>query len=881
MSDKSQTSFDMMLEAADIAAEAVANGDTGNMPEVPDSADPMPDVVAILPLRGAIVYPLSAVPLRVSQPRSIKLIDDTVLSKAAIGLIASKNNDKEEPGTEDIHRIGTLATIVRHFKAPDGVVNMIVQGSERFQVVEYLQEDPYIIARIAPLPEIFESTMEIEALRRNISQGFASMAEMLPNLPDELSGMIQGIEDPRQLSYAVATYMRMEMVDAQKLLEMEGLPNKMLFLLQLLNKELEVLELGKKIQTQAQHEMEKVQREYFLREQIKAIQRELGENDEQQIEINEFREKIAKSGMNDEARREAEREVERLAKLPTQAAEFGVIRTYLDWMTSLPWQKHTTDNLDIAHARAVLDHDHYGLKDIKARILEFLAVRKRKDELRDELRNELKIEREELQKRPEELKKIATEIDEDISQSSILDSQLLAPLRPDREGVILCFVGPPGVGKTSLGASIARAMGRKFIRMSVGGVRDEAEIRGFRRTYIGSMPGRVVQSIRRAESRNPVFMLDEVDKIGADYRGDPSSALLEVLDPEQNREFRDHYLDVPFDLSQTIFICTANTLDSVPGPLRDRMEILSLTGYTEKEKLNIAQGYLVPRQIKENGLRPGEVSFSDESLLQLMRDFTREAGVRNLEREIGSICRKLVTRYQDGSTQLPVRIVPGSLVDLLGKPKFYAEVAERTGIPGVATGLAWTPVGGDIMFIEATRMTGNKGFQITGQLGEVMRESAQAAMSYVRSRNAELKIADSVFQKSDIHLHVPAGAQPKDGPSAGVAIATALVSLLTGRTVRSDLAMTGEITLRGAVLPVGGIKEKVLAAHRVGLKSVILPRRNEVDLDELPQEVRDSLKFVLVDRVEQVWDAALHPKMKNSREAGKIQKRSRAVTTSF
>ncbi len=845
MSDKSHTSFDMMLEAADIAAEVAASNDAQAKPESVSTNGPIPEVVAILPLRGAIVYPLSAVPLRVSQPRSIKLIDDTVLNKSVIGLIASKTTEKEEPGIDDIHRIGTLATIVRHFKAPDGVVNMIVQGSERFRVIEYLQEEPYIIARIEPLPESFESTMEIEALRRNISQGFATMAEMLPNLPDELASMIQGIEDPRQLAYAVATYMRMEMADAQKLLEMEGLPNKMLFLLQLLNKELEVLELGKKIQTQAQHEMEKVQREYFLREQIKAIQRELGENDEQQIEINEFREKIAKSGMNDEARKEAEREIERLAKLPTQAAEYGVIRTYLDWMTSLPWLKSTPDNLDIAHARTVLDEDHYGLKDLKDRILEFLAVRKRKDELKEELR----IENEELKK--------ATPA-ETPSQSPILNSQLPSlTLRPEREGVILCFVGPPGVGKTSLGASIARAMGRKFIRMSVGGVRDEAEIRGFRRTYIGSMPGRIIQSVRRAESRNPVFMLDEVDKIGADYRGDPSSALLEVLDPEQNRDFRDHYLDVPFDLSQTIFICTANTLDSIPGPLRDRMEILTLSGYTEKEKLNIAQGYLVPRQIKENGLRVGEVSFSDDCLLQLMRDYTREAGVRNLEREIGSICRKLVTRHQEGKTNLPVRVESALLVDLLGKPKFYAEVAERTGIPGVATGLAWTPVGGDIMFIEATRMPGSKGFQITGQLGDVMRESAHAAMSYVRSRASELKISDKVFQTSDIHLHVPAGAQPKDGPSAGVAMATALVSLLTGRTVRNDLAMTGEITLRGAVLPVGGIKEKVLAAHRVGLKTVILPHRNEVDLDELPPEVRDSLKFVFVERVEQVWEAAL------------------------
>ena len=870
------------MEAADIAAEAAAEAiaeqaaaeealqraqaeleaETGSDPS--SNKPTNPEQVAILPLRGVIVYPLSAIPLRVSQARSIKLVDEAVQNKTQIGLIASKNAEKDEPNPDELYTIGTLATIVRHFKAPDGVVNLIVQGGERFQVVEYLGTEPYITAKIELSPEPFENTLEIEALRRNISQGFNQMAELLPNLPDELASMIQGIEDPRQLTYAVATYMRMEMPDAQKLLELEGLPNKMLFLLQLLNKELEVLELGKKIQTQAQSEMEKVQREYFLREQIKAIQRELGENDEQQIEINDFREKIAKSGMNEEAQREAERELDRLAKLPTQAAEYGVIRTYLDWMVSLPWQKTTSDDLDIGQARSVLDQDHYALKDIKERILEFLAVRKRRAELLAENQSQ---ERE----RP-------PEIDTGIHGTDGGDPTLPSAgafandyVRPEREGVILCFVGPPGVGKTSLGASIARAMGRKFIRMSVGGVRDEAEIRGFRRTYIGSMPGRIVQSIRRADSRNPVFMLDEVDKLGSDYRGDPSSALLEVLDPEQNREFRDHYLDVPFDLSQTIFICTANTLETIPGPLRDRMEILQLSGYTEQEKLSIAQGYLVPRQIKENGLRPGEVSFADEAILQLMRDYTREAGVRNLEREIGAICRKIVTRALEQSPEgarssartgnrtwsLPMRVAPDMLPDLLGKPKFYADVAERTSTPGVATGLAATSVGGDILFIEATRMPGSKGFQLTGQLGDVMRESAQAALSYVRSRATDMNLDESIFEKSDIHLHVPAGAQPKDGPSAGVTISTALISLLTGKQVRPDVAMTGEITLRGLVLPVGGIKEKVLAAHRAGLKTVILPKRNEVDLDELPKEVRDSLEFVLAERVEQVWDHAL------------------------
>ena len=854
MADRDLERINSLLEAADAVAEAQAEADVEAQRKIPQVSDPkMPDVVAILPLRGVIVYPLSAIPLRVAQPRSIKLIDDAIQHKSPIGLVASRNAEIEEPGAEDIFRIGTLATVVRIFKSPDGIINMIVQGSERFKIESFAGDEPYLTARISALPEAWETTLEVEALRRNISQVFAQMAELIPNLPDELAQMIQNIEDPRQLTYAVATYMRMDIADAQKLLEMEGLPNKMLFLLQLMNKELEVLQLGKKIQTEAQSEMEKMQREYFLREQIKAIQRELGEADEQTIEINDFRDKIAASGMNDEARQEAERELERLAKLPPQAAEYGVIRTYLDWMVTLPWQKTTIDNLEIGHARDVLNEDHYGLKDIKERILEFLAVRKRKLELSAEQHAAGEL----LDDSPGDESGLWTQ--EPTNQASTNTDTPHDMIRREREGVILCFVGPPGVGKTSLGASIARAIGRKFIRQSLGGVHDEAEIRGFRRTYIGSMPGRIVQGVRRCGTNNPVFMLDEVDKLGADFRGDPSAALLEVLDPEQNREFRDHYLDVPFDLSQTMFICTANTLETIPGPLRDRMEILLLSGYTEQEKLRIAQGYLLPRQIKENGLRPGEVTFDAEAIQELARSYTREAGVRNLEREIGGICRKLVTRMQEGKLQFPVRVTPGMLTDLSGKPKFYPEVAERTGASGVATGLSWTPVGGDIIFVEATVMRGSKGFQLTGQLGDVMRESAQAALSYVRTKAADMKIDETAFEKSDIHLHVPAGAQPKDGPSAGVTMSTALISVLTGRQVRPDVAMTGEITLRGLVLPVGGIKEKVLAAHRAGLKMVILPKRNEVDLDDLPEDVRKSMDFVFVERVEQAWDAALIP----------------------
>ncbi len=833
-----------LLDIADAVNDAQLESDLATAQEhmevapveapIPETKEPDIRTVPILPLRGMLLYPMAAVPLRSNNPRSIRLIDDAVLSKTMVGVVACKRGDNEDPGKDDIFEIGTIATIVRTFKAPDGMTNLIVQAGERFKVLEYVQTEPYLVARIQMLEEPYEVSQETEALRRNISQAFAKIADLKPGIPDEFATMAQGMEDPRQLTYAVATFMALDMGDAQKLLEMDVLPDKMMFLLTLLNKELEVLELGKKIQTQATKEMEKMQREYYLREQMKAIQRELGEAEDTQAEIAELREKINAAGMNDEARKEAERELSRLSKLPTQAAEYGVIRTYLDWMTSLPWQKGTTDNLDIAHARGVLNEDHYGLDDIKERILEFLAVRKRKHEL-----------------------KAQDGVTTNSKGKASAESQAVDYVRPEREGVILCFVGPPGVGKTSLGASIARAMGRKFIRMSVGGVHDESEIRGFRRTYIGSMPGRVIQGLRRSESRNPVFMLDEVDKLGRDMRGDPSAALLEVLDPEQNREFRDHYLDVPFDLSQVIFVCTANGLDTIPGPLRDRMEILQLSGYTEKEKLNISKGYLVPRQLKENGLRKGEIKFDDETLLQLMRDYTREAGVRNLEREIGSICRKIVTQSAEGKLKLPTRVKPKQLSEWLGKPKFYSEAKDRTNIPGVAIGMAWTPVGGDILFIEATHMQGAKGFMLTGQLGDVMRESAQIALSYVRSRATKLKIDKKVFAENDIHLHVPSGAQPKDGPSAGVAMSTALVSLLQGRKVRADVAMTGEITLRGAVLPVGGIKEKVLAAHRIGLKTIILPRRNEVDLDDLPTEVRDALKFVLVDRVEQAWEAAL------------------------
>ena len=797
--------------------------------EIPSAeAQPaIPDLLAILPLRGLVVYPLTAVPLTVGQPRSVKLVDEAAVGQRIIGLVTAKDPELEEPGPDDLHRIGTAALVHRLFRAPDGTIRLLVQGLARFRIKEFAQTEPYLKASIELAPETIEESLEVEALKRNISTQFQRLGELVPSMPAELLNAALSVDDPRQFVYTIALYQRMDLADAQNLLELDSVTEKMRRLLALLSKEVEVLELGRKIQTEAQSEMEKVQRDYFLREQMKAIQRELGEGDEQTVEIENLRQRIAEANMPEEAAREANREVERLAKLPPAAAEYGVIRTYLDWLTSLPWSQTTDDNLDVKHARAVLDQDHYDLKDVKERILEYLAVRK----LRAERRMEV----------PEAGEPAAVDY-----------------IRSDREGAILCFVGPPGVGKTSLGQSIARALGRKFIRMSLGGVRDEAEIRGHRRTYIGALPGRVMQALRRVETKNPVFMFDEVDKLGSDFRGDPASALLEVLDPEQNREFRDHYLDVAFDLSQVMFVTTANQLDSIPSPLLDRMEILQLSGYTEGEKLQIARDYLVPRQVKENGLRPGEISFNDEALRALIRNYTREAGVRSLERQIGAICRKVVTRIAEGAAGA-LEVDRSRVIEFLGKPQYFytEEVAERTSVAGVATALAYTPVGGDIMFIEATQMPGGKGFQMTGQLGDVMQESARAALSYVRANARKLGIKDDFFAKHDIHLHVPAGATPKDGPSAGVTMATALASLITGRPVRSDVGMTGEITLRGQVLPIGGLKEKVLAAHRAGLKAVIIPQRNEKDLDDVPEEVRREMKFILADTVDDVLAAAL------------------------
>jgi ATP-dependent Lon protease len=848
------------------------------------SLDENVDDLPVLPLRGIVVYPMMWLPLTIGQGRSIQLVEDTLPQSRIIALATSRDESVEEPSPEQIYEIGTAAQVHRVLKAPDGTIRLAVQGLERIRLKEYIQEKPYLRARVEVLPETLEEGLELDGSARAVQDLFRRLVELDGQMPDELAVMAANVENARQLAYLVASSMRLEMNDAQQLIEIDSVQEKLLRLTQLLHNEVDVMELGNKIQSQAQGEMEKLQKDFFLREQIKAIQKELGEEDEQEADIRELEERIAAAGMPEEAHKEAQRELNRMRRMPIQAAEYSVIKTYLDLMVSLPWQQTTEDNLDITHARDVLEEDHYGLDEIKDRIVEYLAVRK--------LRSVRKAQR------------------EDIEEEDTRDK-----IRREREGVLLCFVGPPGVGKTSLGISIARATGRKFIRLALGGVRDEAEIRGFRRTYIGSMPGRIIQSLRRVETKNPVFMLDEVDKLGRDFRGDPTSALLEVLDPEQNREFRDHYLDVPFDLSEVMFITTANMLDTIPGPLRDRMEVIQLSSYTENEKVKIAQQYLVARQIKENGLREGEIIFDDAALHKIVHDYTREAGVRNLEREIGKICRKVAATIaamqpywiqaplplglddsdsqqgfvedpkihgdglasngqsnggKDSGVPLPqlsavaeapfspVHITPDTLVEYLGKRRYQREeIADRTSMPGVAVGLSWTMSGGEILFFEATKMPGKKGFVLTGQLGDVMKESAQAALSYVRSRASELGIATDFFEDVDIHLHIPEGALPKDGPSAGVTMVTAIASLLTGRSVHPEIGMTGEVTLRGKVLRIGGLKEKVLAAARAGLGTIIMPAANEVDLEDLPENVRESMKFIPVDTVDEVLEKAL------------------------
>jgi ATP-dependent Lon protease len=794
--------------------------------EVPSSTGfVVPDVLPVLPLRDAVVFPLTAAPLAVGQPRSVRLVDDVMRGNRLLALVAQRD-PKAEPATPDaLYRLGTVGMIHQLARAADGSIRLMVQGIERIRILDWVGTEPYLVARVEAAADQVVPGTEVDALRRAAADIFRRLVEAAPDLPDEIGAAAEGFTDPRHLLYFVASLVPLDLAVRQELLEMDPLTAKLRRLVDLLQRELAVRELGRKITSDTEERLSKKQREFYLREQLRSIQRELGEDREEDGQVGELRRRIEEAALPDEARREAERELGRLAALSPSSPEHGMISTYLEWMATLPWGKLAGGTIDIARAREVLDQDHFDLEKVKERILEYLAVKK----LREERRG-----------------------------AADRPGAAAAPVpgEPPREP-ILCFVGPPGVGKTSLGQSIARALGRRFARMSLGGVRDEAEIRGHRRTYIGALPGRIVQGLRRVETRDPVFMLDEIDKIGVDWRGDPSSALLEVLDPAQNNTFVDHYLGVPFDLSQVLFIATANTLETIPGPLRDRMEILTLSGYTDEEKIGIAQQYLVPKQLAAHGLTAGELSFEPEAIRQIVRGYTREAGVRSLEREIAAAARKVARRLAEGQTQA-VRITADQVMEYLGRPRFFDEVAERTTRPGVATGLAWTPTGGDVLFVEATMMpSGEERLVLTGMLGDVMRESAQAAVSYVRSNAEDLDIDPRLFEGRTIHVHVPAGAIPKDGPSAGVTIMTALASLASGRPVRSDLAMTGEITLRGKVLPVGGIKEKVLAAHRAGIRSVILPARNERDVEDVPEELRRQLTFVFVDDADEVLRHAL------------------------
>jgi ATP-dependent Lon protease len=772
------------------------------------ASEPLPDALPVLPLRDTVTFPETLTPLAVGQERSIKLVDDVLGANRMLAMVASRDPENEEPGPKDLHEVGVVGVVARMLKVPDGTLRVLVQGTQRVRLGPYVAEQPYLVARISELPDVSEDGPELEALTRNVQRTFSEIIEQIPYLPEELQMAVANLDDPAALAHLIAGTLRISTEEKQELLEEVEVVARLRHLSQILARELEVVQLGTQIQTQVQSEIDKGQREFFLRQQMKAIQDELGEGDEQQTEVNELREKIEAAKLPEHAQKAADRELSRLEKLPPAAAEHGVIRTYLEWLTELPWAAETEDNLDIPHAREVLDADHYDLEKVKDRILEYLAVRK---------------------------------------------------LKPDSPGPILCFVGPPGVGKTSLGRSIAKALGREFERISVGGVRDEAEIRGHRRTYIGALPGAIVRALRDAESRNPVFMIDEIDKMGADFRGDPASAMLEVLDPAQNDSFRDHYLDLEFDLSEVMFIATANVLDTIPGPLQDRMETIELAGYTLEEKRHIARRYLVPRQIEANGLRPSQIEFADPALAAIIEEYTREAGVRGLERQIGTVCRKVARQVAEGKDKGKVKVSAKRARELLGRRRVFAEQRRRTKDPGVATGLAWTPSGGDVLFIEATSMPGSGQLTITGQLGDVMRESAQAALSYVRGHWREIAsdLGEDWFAKHDIHIHVPAGAVPKDGPSAGVAMTVALSSLISGRPVRNDVAMTGEVTLTGQVLPIGGLKEKSLAAQRAGIKRVLVPQRNEGDVVEIPEHERSELEFVYVDEVSKAIEAAL------------------------
>ncbi len=765
----------------------------------------VPDELAIIPGGPGAVFPAMMVPVVITNEKSSKLVDDAVAGDKIVGVFAQRQDTEEQPPT-NLYDIGTAANVVKMLKMPDGTVHVLLQGIARIKLNLIVQVDPYIKAKIEKVDEILEQTPELEALIRNILALFQKLVSLAPHLPDELTFAALNMTEPGMIADFIAVHSHLKPEESQEILETLNVKERLEKLTGFVNRELEILELGSKIQSQVKSEMDKSQREFVLREQLKAIQKELGEVDERTLEINEIRAKIEEAKLPPEAIKEAERELDRLEKMPPQAAEYTTARTYLEWLTSLPWAISTEDNLDVNRAQQILDEDHYDLEKVKERVLDYLAVRGLKGE--------------------------------------------------DMKSPILCFVGPPGTGKTSIGKSIARSLGRNFIRISLGGVRDEAEIPGHRRTYVGALPGRIIQSIRRAGSNNPVFMLDEIDKIGADFRGDPSAALLEALDPEQNFAFSDHYLEVPFDLSKVMFITTANLIDPIPPALQDRMEVLELPGYTEVEKLHIARKFLIPKQLEEHGLSNDMLKITDNAILATVRNYTREAGLRNLEREIGTICRKSARQIAQGDKK-KATVSPKNLEDFLGQRKFRHEVAERTDEVGVATGLAWTPAGGDVLFIESILMPGNGSLTLTGQLGDVMQESAKAALSYARSKAVSLGIDKDFYSKNDLHIHVPAGAIPKDGPSAGVTMAASLVSALSKRPVNKDIAMTGEITLRGKVLPVGGIKEKVLAANRAGIKKVMLPRDNEKDLKEVPEHIKKGLDFAFVERIDEVLKETL------------------------
>jgi ATP-dependent Lon protease len=773
-------------------------------------SSPLPPELPVLPLRDTVLFPNSFMPLAVARESSVRLIDDAIAGGKVIGVFAQRDPALDEPIQADLYPVGTATHIHKMFRLPDGSLRLIVQGLSRVTLDEIVALKPYLRAKVSAVEDVLrdEDRLEIDALLRNIKSNFQKVVSLSPLLSDDLQTLAMNIEEPARLADFIASSLStISTATKQEVLETLDVRARMDSLNRILIKELEVLELGSKIQSQVQSEVGKNQREYFLREQLKAIQKELGEDDDQQKEIEELREKIEAAGMPEAVLKEANRELERLSRMPVAAAEYTVSRTYLDWLVALPWNIRTDEVIDLKRTKEILDREHSGLDKAKDRIIEYLAVRK---------------------------------------------------LNPEMKGPILCFVGPPGVGKTSMAKSIATSLGRKFVRVSLGGMRDEAEIRGHRRTYIGALPGQVIQGLRRAESKNPVFILDEIDKLGSDFRGDPSSALLEVLDPEQNDTFRDHYLDVPFDLSEVLFITTANVLDPVPPPLRDRMEVLELPGYTEEEKLQIAREHLVAKQITNHGLTTETLSFTDDALRAVIRGYTREAGVRNLEREIGALCRKAARRRAEGNEE-PLSITRDVVMEMLGAPRFLdEEMEERTKNPGVAIGLAWTPAGGDVLFVEASQMTGSGQLTLTGSLGDVMKESARAALTWTRANAKELGIDPDFYKSTELHLHVPSGAIPKDGPSAGVTMTTALVSELTGRPVRGDLAMTGEITLSGKVLPVGGIKEKVLAARRVGIREVILPKQNEKNVNEdLSPVLRADLTIHLVSTIDEVLALAL------------------------